>query len=435
VGVLPRFFRDGPGELGRIAHAHPGAIPIVQLGPARIHLVTKPEHVQHVLCDDGSTYGKGESLWRALRRLVGNGLAAAEGEVWQQNRRRMQPLFSPKHLDPLVGTMAEIAERFAEPLASGAGRLVHVRTEMLRVTQAVVLATIFGADVDRIDAEALGGAITDVVRALNVRMFLYSVPEWIPLPGDAAMRRGIEQIDAAVLGLVEDRRRSGEARNDLLGLLLRARDDERDPGMDDRQLRDELVTFFVAGHETTAMNLTWTWHLLGEHPEVDRRMREEIASVLGGRTPTAGDLPRLAYTRRVLQESMRLYPPSWITARVARRDDEIDGHLIPAGATILLSQYITHHDPELWDDPGRFDPDRFLPERTAGRHRYAYWPFGGGPRQCIGNAFSLMEGQIILATWASRVRLRRAPGRGPVVPRSAGTLQPKGELSMTVERV
>jgi cytochrome P450 len=436
VGVAPQLFLDAPGTLTRIAHAHPGEIPTLLLGPARVALVTKPDHVQYVLGDAFRTFGKGESMWRALEHLLGRGLVTSQGDLWQRQRRLMQPLFGAKQLAALAGAMVEAAEHTASRLApvAGTGRAVHVDAEMLQITQAVILQTLFGASLDREEMGALGEAVMAAFRAINVRLFLFMIPRWIPMPGDRTVVRAVDRIDTSLLRLVGARRRSGEQRSDMLALLMQARDEEDAGGMDDRQLRDELVTLFVAGNETTALLLTWTWWLLDAHPEVDRRLRDELASVLGGRSPTADDLPRLVYTKMVIQEVLRLYPPAWILPRFAAHDAEIDGYRIPAGSTVLLCPYATHRDPSIWDRPDAFDPERFTPERAAARHRYAYFPFGGGARQCIGNVFAIMEAQIILAVWMQRFRMRLAPEHPPVVPHAATTLRSKHGVRMTVTR-
>jgi cytochrome P450 len=257
-------------------------------------------------------------------------------------------------------------------------------------------------------------------------------PLLIPTPANVRGRRALRSLNRVVWKVIEERRRDGGQRGDLLGMLISARDAETNEAMDDKQLRDEVVTFLVAGHETTAVALSWAWHLLAQHPAVEQRLHAEVADVLGGRQPTMNDLANLRYTRMVLEESMRLYPPVWGTARAAYHADEVGGVHVPAGASITLSPYVTHRHPTFWDDPDRFDPERFDPERSADRPEYAYFPFGGGPRGCVGKQFALSEGQLILAMVTQKFRMHAVPGQQveayPIL-----TLRPRPGILMTLQ--
>jgi cytochrome P450 len=297
------------------------------------------------------------------------------------------------------------------------------------LVQAVFLEALFGAGVSGSDRESVGRAIVHALEAINLRAFLYFLPQWV-FPGERALKRNIATIDEAVLRIVDDRRAASGGAENLLSLLLSARDDAG-TAMDDRQLRDELVTMFVAGNDTTAVAMTWLWYVLDEYPEVDRRLRAELDRVLGGRPPTFADLWKLTYTKAVIQETMRLYPVGWIIPRVAKSDDVIDGFSIPAGATVLMSQFVTHRSSRHWDRPTEFEPSRFEPERVAEQARFAYFPFGGGPRQCMGSHFAMMMMQVIVATLAPRLRMHRA-SKDPVVPQSTITLRPLGGLKMNL---
>jgi cytochrome P450 len=257
-------------------------------------------------------------------------------------------------------------------------------------------------------------------------------PIVIPTPANRRGGKAIAKLDRIVTRIIDNRRRSGEERNDLLAMLLAARDAETNAAMDDRQLRDEMVTFLVAGHETTAVALSWTWYLLSQNPDAERRLHAEVDEVLGDRLPTVDDLKDLPYTRMVLEESMRLYPPVWATSREPYEDDEVGGVRLPAGTTVTLSQYVTHRDPAFWPEPERFDPERFNPERSAERPEYAYFPFGGGPRRCVGQQFAMMEGQIALAMISRRLRLRLVPGH-PVEPDPILTLRPRHGVAVTLQ--
>jgi cytochrome P450 len=306
--------------------------------------------------------------------------------------------------------------------------------EMTAITQRVILETMFGPGIDRAETDHLGDQLSIAFQEMNFRTFLYFLPKRLPLPGDKRLRRAIAAIDEAMLRLVRMRRAGGGAdREDLLSLLLRARDEGSHEGMDDRQVRDELVTLFAAGNDTTANALTWVWYALGRSPEVERKLRAEIAEVVGDRRPTHADLARLPYTKQVIQEVMRLYPPAWIFPRFADDEAVIGGHRVPAGSAVLLSPFVGHRDPAFWPDPEAFDPERFAPGPSAERPRYAYFPFGGGPRQCIGNFFAMMEAQLITVMMAQRLRPRLVPGHRVVVS-SMSTLKPRHGMKMTLGR-
>ncbi|WP_438000336.1 cytochrome P450 [Sorangium sp. So ce185] len=431
VGLLPGLVHDAPSLFLQLARQHPGALIELDLGVLHAYLATHPDQAQYVLNDNWRNFTKEGGMWKPLRKLLGNGLISASGDEWLRNRRRMQPLFAPRQLEGLVDLMVDVVESDLPRLEQLArtGAVIDMDREMMRLTQRIIFATMFGASITPRQADSLGDALLTAFQALNARMFLYFVPDRL-IPGDRAFRGALAKIDEGLLRLVKERRRSGEERDDLLSLLLHARD-ESGSGMDDRQLRDELVTMFIAGNETTAITMTWLFYLLDGHPEVERKLRAEIEQVLGDRRPTAADLAKMDYAKMVIQEAMRLYPPSWLLPRVAKEDDEICGYPVRAGATVIVSQYVMHHDPAFWEDPERFDPERFTPERSASRPRYSFMPFGGGPRQCIGNLFAIMEAQILLAVLLRRLRTRLVPGR-PVSPQAVTTLRPRHALTMTL---
>ncbi len=299
----------------------------------------------------------------------------------------------------------------------------------LRIVGLALFSTDLGADMDII-ANSL-----EVARAHFMHRMWRPVrlPVGIPTRRNRALRRAIREAESVIYRIIREHRGRPEAdARDLLSMLMSARDEETGEGMDDRQLRDESATIITAGHETTAIALSWTWYLLSRHEEVERKLHEELSAVLGGRTPTFEDLPKLKYTLMVVEESMRLYPPAWVVGRTAVADDEVGGRRIEAGAEVILSPYITQRHPDFWDEPESFIPERFSPETSAGRHRFAYFPFGGGSRVCIGNNFALAEAQLILATVAQRYRLRLAPGRA-VEPEASFTLQPRRGIMMSLE--
>ncbi len=430
IGGAVEMLRDAPRFLTRVAREHPGEIVGFRLGPFTVYLVTHPDHVQQVLNDQARSFGKG-GLYDGTRRVIGNGLVTSNGALWLRQRRLMQPLFNAGHLVKLTEMMIDVIEREVTGLVALGAEPIDMGREMNAVTQLVILETMLGKGIARSETDRLGDDLQVALEGMNIRMFLYFLPDRIPLPDERRFRAAIASIDEAMTRLVRVRRADGAARADLLSLLLRAHDDGGGEAMSDRQLRDELVTMFAAGQETTATAMTWLWYVLDQHPDVERRLRAEVAAVLGDRRPTYDDLARLVYTKQVILETMRIYPPAWMFPRVAERDVTVDGHRIPAGAPLLLSPFVSHHDPAFWPDPEVFDPERFTPERSAGRPRYAYYPFGGGARQCIGSNFGMMEAQLIVAMMMQRMRPKLVPGHR-VVPSSATMLKPRHGMKMTL---
>jgi cytochrome P450 len=304
--------------------------------------------------------------------------------------------------------------------------------EMMGVTLQVVAQALFSADASA-DVATVGHALDVVLAETNYRMLhLFQPPLELPTRRNRRFVRSRGTLDRIVYRIIDERLRTEENNGDLLSLLVHARDEDTGERMNRKELRDEVITLYLAGHETTAMNLTWTWYLLSQHPQVERNLHDELDSVLGGRTSTVEDLPKLRYTTMVIAESLRLYPPAWSVARQAIQDDEVGGYAVPKGAPITMVQYITHRHPEFWDDPECFDPERWTPDRAAKRPKFTYFPFGGGPRLCIGNNFALMEAQLILATLAQHYRVQVVPGH-PVVPEPLLTLRPKYGMQVTLE--
>ncbi|HEX2572035.1 MAG TPA: cytochrome P450 [Polyangia bacterium] len=433
VGQLPQALADPLHTIVQAALSRPGEIATVRLGPATIYLVSEPEQVQEILSDSGRRFAKGGSMWEPLRRLFGSGLVTADGEEWLRNRRVMQPIFVSRHITVLGDLVLQVVEETAARLQPYAerGAKIDLGAEMMLLTQQTLVRALFGASGLPGKAESVGAAILEAFRILSTRLFVYFLPKWVPLPGDTVLERAIRTIDEGVFWLLSERRNDPADHSDLLSLLLAARDNETQTGMTDRQLRDELVVLLVAGNETTAHTMSWLWYLLDQHPEVARRLRAELDEVLGDRAPTVADLPKLNYMKMVLQETLRLYPPGWILPRAAKEDVTLGGRSIPKGSTVLVCTYATHHDPRWWDNPEHFDPERFAPEAVARRSRYTYYPFGGGPRQCIGMQFALLEAQLITAILARRFRFRLSPGH-PVAPGVATTLKPRHGMQMYI---
>jgi cytochrome P450 len=425
------FRRDPLTFLARLAREY-GDVVRFRAGPQRIFLLNHPDHVRDVLVTHHERFHKGRALKRA-KRLLGESLLTSEGEFHRRQRRLAQPAFHRQRINSYGSVMVDYAERAGERWRDGA--TLDVSSEMMRLTLAAVGKTLFDADVES-DADEVGEALTEVMELFDYLMLPFSeLLEKLPLPPQRRFLRARARLDAIVYRIIEERRRVGGDRGDLLSMLLLAVDEEGDrTGMTNEQLRDEAMTLFLAGHETTANALTWTWHLLAQNPEAERRLHEELDAVLeGGRAPRVEDFAALRYTEMVVAETMRLYPPAWAIGRLAVEDHEVGGYPIPRGSLVLVCQYVMHRDPRFFHDPERFDPERWTVEAKAARPQFSYFPFGGGPRRCIGEGFAWMEAVLMLATLARRWRLRPAPGPN-VEAHPRITLRPKGGVPMTVER-
>lgn len=433
VGQLPQILVDPLRCVASAARARPGEVAVLRVGPYPIYVVSHPDHVQRVLTDSGRIFSKRGSMWEPLRRLFGAGILTSNGEPWLKSRRMTQPLFASRNLAALAEIMIDVVEESAEALEPPAARGVEVdmSAEMMRLTQRILVKTLFDTSALPGKSDEISDAILEAFRILSVRLFLFFLPSWVPMPGEAALARAIRTIDDGILRLLREHRARTGGRPDLLSLLLGAVDVETQERMTDRQIRDELVTLLIAGTETTANTMTWLWYLLDRHPDVERRLRAEHAEVFGAARTTLPDLERLTYTKQVIQETLRLYPPGWMLPRAVHEEVTFGDTRIPEGSTVLVCPYATHHDPTLWKDPERFDPERFSPDESASRPRYAYYPFGGGPRQCIGNQFAILEAQIIVAALARRFRFQLVPGR-PVEPGVATTLKPRHGVQMYI---
>jgi len=431
-GMLPEFRGDRLGFLVRTARQYGGVARFTVRGRS-VFLVTDPAGTKRVLQDNADNYGRKTRSVEALRETLGNGLLTTTGPAWWRNRRLAQPSFHKQRLASFAGSMASSAAEFVERLAGpgAAGTPFDVVPEFSRLTLRILGQCLFERDLTD-QADAVGGALQVVLHhTIEKLAALFPLPGVIPTPKNLRFRAALRALDRVVLSLIAERRRDGADRGDLLSMLLAARDEETGEGLSDAQLRDEVMTLLLAGHETTAMALSWTFYLLSLHPGPRRALEQELDATLPGGAPGLDLLPQLRYTRMVLDESLRLYPPAWVITRSADGDDEIGGFAIPAGSRVLLSPYVTQHDPALWDDPEGFDPERFAPsEANDARPRYAYYPFGGGPHLCIGAGFAIMEATIILATVARRLRLDLEPGRAVAIDPLV-TLRPKPGIWVT----
>jgi cytochrome P450 len=417
------------------AHHKYGDVVQLKLGPRTAFALFHPEHVYHVLVKGRENFTKQARGYQKLRRIIGNGLVTSEGDFWLRQRRLAQPAFAPQRLAGFAETMVTATDDVTRAWneAANSHQQVNIAAQMMHLTLRIVGETLLGTDVTG-EANDVGTCLTLVLEETSRRIHSpWDFQERIPTPTNRRFDQALNRLDQAVHRIINERRRQPGTGDDLLSRLMSARDDETGLQMTDEQLRDEVMTFFLAGHETTAVALTWIWYLLSKHVDARRRLEEEVDRVLGGRLPTIEDMPRLAYTKLVVQESMRLFPPVWGMARLTAKDEQLGKLFIPARSPVLLVQYVTHRHADFWDNPEGFDPERFLPSQVERRHPYAYFPFGAGPRTCIGNHFALLEAVLIVATIASKWRLNLVPG-APVIPQPRITLRPKGGLLMTIQR-
>ncbi len=424
--AYPAFSGDRIGALARLAREY-GDLVMFKLGPQRMVLLNHPDYVEDVLVTRARLFKKGRALERA-RRFLGDGLLTAEGEAHLRQRRLVQPSFHRQRVAGYAETMVAHAARMADRWRDG--EEFDVAAQMNQLTLTIVGDTLFGTDVES-DARLVRQALNDVFEVFPLTMSpLAPLLERLPLPTVLRYRRAVATLDRLIYRIIDERRRNPSDRGDLLSMLLLACDEEESGArLTDTQVRDETMTLFLAGHETTANALTWTWHLLSQHPDVERHLHQEINAVFDDRRACADDAAKLPYTRMVLAESMRCYPPAWGVGRRAIEDVEIGGYTIPRGTVVLFSQYLLHHDARFFPDPERFDPERWLPERQQARPKFAYFPFGGGNRVCIGESFAWMEGILVLATLARRWRLERVDS-SPVPMKAQITLRPACPIRM-----
>jgi cytochrome P450 len=397
-----------------------------------ILLLNEPEWVQELLVTKASVLTK-ERTQRRMKILLGEGLITSEGAFHMRQRRIAAPAFHRQRIASYADVMAEQGAKLSSRWQDGAR--LDVAREMMHLSLEIVARTLFATEV----TPEVRAVSDDVNVITGLYTFLVSLPRaeeylHLPIPGLGRFKKARKRIDATMRAMIARRRSVTEDRGDLLSMLIAARDTEDDhAGMTDEQLRDEVVTIFLAGYETIANAMTWTWYLLSQNPEVEARFHREIDDALQGRLPTLADIPRLNYVERVLAESMRLYPPVWAMGREASQDMEVGPFFVRKGTMMYVSQYLLHRDERFFPDPLRFDPDRFLSERSVGRPKFAYFPFGGGGRQCIGEAFAWMEGTMLLATIGQRWKLRLAPGH-KVELQPKIVMRPKGGMPMFAER-
>jgi cytochrome P450 len=428
LGHLPLFRARPLPFLLRMAREY-GDLPHFKLARTPVYFMNHPDLVREVLVTQQSSFTKSRALQRS-RILLGEGLLTSEGQHHLRQRRLVQPAFHRERLASYAADMSAIAGRFRERWKPG--MTIDAAQEMMHFTLAVVGKTLFSADVTA-QASEVGEAMTTVMKMFDLLVLPFSeYLEKLPLPQVRRFEKARDRLDKIIYGLIHERRASGRDNGDLLSTLLLAQDEEGDGGrMTDQQVRDEALTLFIAGHETTAVALAWTWYLLSQNPACEARMHAELDAVLDGRPPQFSDLPNLQYVEKVFAESLRLYPPAWAVGRMAQRAVDILGTKIAPRSICILSPYVMHRDARWFPDPERFDPERWTPEAREARPKFSYFPFGGGSRVCIGERFAWMEGVLALATMAQRWMLRLVPGHR-VEPMPLITLRTKHGIRMTV---
>ncbi len=396
----------------------------------RSMLLSHPDDIERVLVTENRRFIKNYAL-KFLRPLLGNGLLLNEGDAWLRQRRLIQPAFSRTRVESYAGVMLESTERMLTTWHGG--QTLDIVPQMLRLTMEIAGKTLLGIE--------LGDRFDEITRCLETTMFDFLarfgaaglIPSWVPTLRNLRLKAAIRRLDRILQELIDERRAAGAGGGDFLSLLLHAKDEVDGQGISDRQVRDEVMTMFLAGHETTAMTLCWTWMLLAENPEIQERVRTEALDVLGDNRPEAADVARLTFCEQVIRESMRLYPPAYAVGRRPLEDVTIGEHFIPAGVNVLMSQWIVQRDPRWYDEPLRFHPDRWADGLASRLPKYAYFPFGGGPRVCIGNTFAMFEATLVLAMIARQFRLERVTN-APIRILPAVTLRPAEPIEMRIHQ-
>lgn len=414
-----RFLLDNQQDFGRIAHFRVFKYHFVQ--------VNDPELIGQVLVKQASKFQKSALYKKVLGEYLGNGLLISDGDFWKRQRKLAQPAFHTGRIHAYADTMVDYSLKLRDRWQ--VGETVNVAEDMMQLTLFIVAKTLFNADV-RDDAQDVGDALDVLLHfVIEASRRVVRLPEWLPTPQKRRKQQSIDTLNDITMTIINERRATPEDTGDLLSMLLMA-EDENGVGMSDEEVKNEALTLFLAGHETTANALTWTLYLLSQHPEIDQRVYDEIHSVLDDRPPTLADLKDMPYTLMVFKEAMRLYPPAWAFSRQATEDVSIGDHTIPQKWDVLIIPYVIHRNPDLWENPEQFNPERFSAENEKQIPRYAYLPFGGGARVCIGNSFALMEGHLVLATLLQRYKFDLAQAK--VEPEPLVTLRPKGGLHMRI---
>lgn len=429
VGSLPAFRRDPIRFLTRVA-AEFGELGSFKFGPQRVVLLNRPDLIKDVFVTHQNQFTKSRVLQRA-KIVLGEGLLTAEGQTHRRHRRLVQPAFHRDRMEGYGRTMIDCTLERRARWQNGA--TLDIDTEMMRLTLAIVAKTLFNANVEA-EAADIGRSLEAILELFNMALLPFAdILQKLPLPMMRRFDQARARLDAIIYGMITERRKSAADQGDLLSMLLMAEDEESGTRFTDEQVRDEALTLFLAGHETTANALTWTWYLLSQNPEAEAKFHQEVDAVLGGRTPSVADLPNLRYTEMLFSESMRLYPPAWVIGRMNREPYEFLDYRLPAKTILMMSPYIMHRNPKYFPEPEKFQPERWLPDVAEQRPKFTYFPFGGGARICIGERFAWMEGILVLATAAQQWRFRLVPGH-PVEPKPLMTLRTKHGMKMVAER-
>ena len=429
LGNMPQLAANPAEYLLKLATEYGGMVYFRMIG-RDFFLVAQPDYIQEVLVNQRDKFHKADIDKEIMGKFLGNGILLSEGNYHKRQRKLVQPAFHTNRIQAYADTIVNYTRRMLDTWSDGS--VQPVAEAMQQLTMEIVAKTLFDADVTG-QAATIGEAMHVFQQISKVDFRTQNIiPGWLPLPRNRRRIKAGQSLDGIVRQIIDERRAANEDRGDLMSMMLLS-EDENGERMNDQELRDEAVTLFAAGHETTSNALTWTWYALSQNPDIEAKLHDEVDRVLAGRAPTLADLDKLPYTLMVLKESMRLYPPAWLlNSRKALEDVVIGGYHIPAGATVFVSPYAMHRNPRYFDDPLRFDPERFTPEREKAISRYAYFPFGGGPRVCIGNSFALMEAHLIIAAVAQRYRLSLMPDqRVDIEPMI--TMAPRYGMRMRIE--
>ena len=399
MGVMREFNRDTLGFIERLQREY-GDVVRSRFLYLHAYFLYHPADIEALLTTNAKSFRKAQSLRSPFfRRLVGNGLVTSEGDFWRRQRRLAQPAFHRQRISSYGDIMVQYADRAIAKWRDGEQR--DVAKDMTRLTLEIVVKTLFNSDVSN-DADHVGATLSQIVKPFASQATLKWIADnRLPTPGHYRYFNAVREIDKIIYRIIAERRASGSDEGDLLSMLLQAQDEDGSQ-MSDAQLRDEVMTLFLAGHETTALALSWSWYLLATHPDAETKFHAELDEVLGGRAPQVSDLPKLKFTEMIAKETMRLYPPAYAVGREAIEDTEMGGYRVPRGTQLFAFQWVTHHDPRFFERPDEFLPERWASESIQTLPRYAYFPFGGGPRQCIGNYFAMMEVVLLLATIGQR---------------------------------
>lgn len=424
--MIPEMMSDMLGMFMNITREYGGIAQFKLFGKPYV-LVTNPDYVKHILQDDYRSYIRGRSV-ETGRVLLGDGLPLTDGEYWLRQRRLIQPAFHRQRLSSLVETMTKNISSQLDEWAHK--QSIDMETEMSRLALSIIIRAMF--------SDRARGHVDDLAEAFKIASSfmlwrsqqMLAPPLWMPIPKNVAYNKALKVLNGTVYPLIAGARKNPD--NDLLDMLLEMRDEDGGEGLTDRQVRDEVITIFFAGHETSAMTMTWMFYLISQHPDVETKLRNEISEVLNGRAPTFADLPKLTYTSKVIQETLRLYPAAYLFAREAVGNQTMDGYEIPAGVMIFITPYVTHRNAKFWDEPERFDPERFNQEEIAKRPSHVYFPFGEGPHVCIGNNFAMTEMQLILTMALQRFDFKLVPGHS-VGLKPEATLRPSHGMMMTIK--